>query len=135
MPSTHKPLWKQYRDFIVRGNVIDIAFAVVTGIALEGLLDSFVQNVVVPVINGAVNIADLSFTVGASTVPYGKFLAETLTFIVVSIALFFFLVKPANARAERRAQLEAADSAPPEDPDTRLLTEIRDLLHSIDSRR
>ncbi len=87
-----------FRDFIMRGNVIDLAVAVVIGTAFGAVVASFVADVLTPLLGvfGLPNFADLSFQVGRATVSYGLFLNALLTFILIAAAIYVFVVVPMN---------------------------------------
>jgi large conductance mechanosensitive channel len=94
---------KEFRDFILRGNVIDLAVGIVIGAAFGALVTSFVTNVLTPLLGllQIPNFSNLSFTAGQSAVPYGLFLNQLISFILVGAAIFFFVVKPVNAMTAR----------------------------------
>ena len=124
---------KGFREFIMRGNVVDLAIAVVIGTAFSALVKGFVADILTPIIAaifGKPNFADLTFTINNSQFLYGDLINEAITFLSVAAAIYFFVVAPLNKIAERRAKGQApADEVP---PDIALLTEIRDLLASRD---
>ena len=94
---------KEFRDFILRGNVIDLAVGIVIGAAFGALVTSFVGDVLTPLL-GLLQIPDfttLSFEAGKATVNYGKFLNAFISFLLVALAIFFFVVKPMNAMTAR----------------------------------
>jgi large conductance mechanosensitive channel len=103
---------KEFRDFILRGNVIDLAVGIVIGAAFGATVTSFVTNVLTPLL-GFLRIPDfstLSFTAGTTDVPYGLFLNQLITFVLVAAAIFFFVVKPVNAMT---ARMKKPDDEPP----------------------
>jgi large conductance mechanosensitive channel len=94
---------KEFRDFILRGNVIDLAVGIVIGAAFGATVTSFVTNVLTPLL-GLLRIPDfstLAFTAGSSRVPYGLFLNQLITFVLIGASIFFFVVKPVNAMTAR----------------------------------
>jgi large conductance mechanosensitive channel len=121
---------KEFREFLMRGNVVDLAVAVVLGAAFGALVTSLVNDVLMQIIGifiGKPNFGGLSFTINDSVIRYGSFLNALITFVTVAAAIFFFVVKPINAlMARRKAGLEPEPEAVPED--VVLLGEIRDLL-------
>lgn len=121
---------KEFRDFILRGNVIDLAVAVVIGAAFGAVIASAVENLFTPLIAAIVGEPDFSaldFTINDSVFRYGAFLNAVTTFLLIAAAIFFLVVKPVNAINDRRRRGEAAADEPtPEDIE--LLREIRDLL-------
>jgi large conductance mechanosensitive channel len=99
---------REFRDFILRGNVIDLAVGIVIGAAFGALVTSFVGDILTPLL-GVLNIpkfSDLSFEAGTATVNYGKFLNALISFILVAAAIFFFVVKPMNAMTARLKEPE-----------------------------
>jgi len=122
-------MMKEFREFIFRGNVVDLAVAVVVGAAFGALVTSLVANIFTPLIAAIVGKPDfsaLTFTINGSRFLYGSFINALISFLSISVVIFFFVVKPLNALAARRKQ-EAPEPEAPAD-DVRLLTEIRDLL-------
>lgn len=122
---------KDFRDFLMRGNIVDLAVAVVIGAAFGALVTSFVANLITPIIAafiGKPDFSNLTFTINGSRFFYGSFLNALITFVSVSAAIFFFVVKPMNAIQERTGRGKAEPDAPSED--IALLTEIRDELRA-----
>jgi large conductance mechanosensitive channel len=120
---------KEFRAFIFRGNVVDLAVAVVIGAAFGALVTSLVANIFTPLIAaifGKPDFSELTFTINGSKFLYGSFINALISFLSISAVIFFFVVKPLNALAARR-KVEAPEPEAPAD-DVRLLTEIRDLL-------
>jgi len=116
----------------MRGNVVDLAIAVVVGTAFTALVKAFVADILTPIIAAIVgqpNFATLTFTINHSQFFYGDLINSLITFVAVAAAVYYFVVVPLNALAARRARGQAtpADEVPPE---IALLTEIRDLLAS-----
>jgi large conductance mechanosensitive channel len=121
---------KEFRNFILRGNAIDLAVAVVIGAAFGAVVTSLVQDVVTPIISiifGKPGFGDLTLTINDAVIRYGNFLNALFSLVVVGAALFFLVIKPVNLlMARRKAGAEPAPDAVPED--IVLLTQIRDLL-------
>jgi large conductance mechanosensitive channel len=123
-------LVKEFRDFVMRGNVVDLAVAVVIGAAFGALVTSFVNDILMQIIAAIVGKPDfgrLTLDIGKSTLFYGNFLNALITFLSIAAAVFFFVVKPLNMFSARIAKAPPAD-APPPPADIVLLPEIRDLL-------
>ncbi|MEI6792489.1 MAG: large conductance mechanosensitive channel protein MscL [Actinomycetes bacterium] len=119
---------KEFRDFLLRGNVVDLAVAVVIGAAFAALVNSLVGDVLTPIVGaiiGKPDFSNLSFTINGSRFNYGSFLNALIAFISVAAAVFFFVVKPMNTlnRLRGASSEEAAN-------EIELLTEIRDELRS-----
>jgi large conductance mechanosensitive channel len=105
---------KEFRDFILRGNVIDLAVGIVIGAAFGAMVTSFVTHVLTPLL-GLLRIPDfstLSFTAGSSDVAYGLFLNSLISFVLIAAAIFFFVVKPVNAMTTRLKKPEAEPEKP-----------------------
>ena len=95
---------KEFRDFLLRGNVVDLAVAVVIGAAFGAVITSFVGDVLTPLLGllGVPNFESLTLTVGSAVVAYGHFLNVLISFLLIAAAIFFFVVKPMNAMEKRR---------------------------------
>jgi large conductance mechanosensitive channel len=123
---------KGFKDFILRGNVVDLAIAVVIGTAFTALVKAFVTDILTPIVAAVVgkpNFGALTFTINHSEFLYGDIINAIITFVAVAAAIYFLVVAPLNTLAARRA---ARGSVPVAElpPDVALLTEIRDLLAS-----
>lgn len=130
---------KEFKDFAMRGNVVDMAVGVVIGGAFGKIVSSLVADVIMPpigVLIGGVNFSDLKITlkaaaegVDAVTLNYGNFLQVIIDFIIVAFSIFM-LVKGINALTNLRKKQEEEKPAPAPEPsaEEKLLTEIRDLL-------
>jgi large conductance mechanosensitive channel len=96
---------REFRDFLLRGNVIDLAVAVVIAGAFGAVITSFVGDILTPLLGllGIPDFSTLSIQAGDATVKYGVFLNALITFVLVALAIFLFVVKPMNAMAARRA--------------------------------
>ena len=121
---------KEFREFLLRGNVIDLAIAVVLGAAFGVVVTSFVNDILmqlIAMIGGQPDFSGLSFTINDAEFRYGAFLNSVISFVIIAAAIFFVVVRPVNAlMARRKAGLEPEPEAVPED--VVLLGEIRDLL-------
>ena len=127
-----KSVLAEFREFVLRGNLVDLAIAVVLGAAFGAVVTSLVTNMITPLIaaiGGQPDFSDLHFTINESQFNYGAFLNALLSFIVIAAVIFFLVVKPVNALLARN---KADDEPEPESPtpDVMLLTEIRDLLRT-----
>lgn len=121
---------KEFRDFILRGNVVDLAVAVVLGAAFGAVVTGFVASFVTPLIAlivGEPDFASMVLTIGGTDFTYGAFLNVLIGFLAVAAVIFFLVIKPMNAVMTRiKRDDEPASDAPAED--VQLLTDIRDLL-------
>ena len=119
----------EFKKFILRGNVIDLAVGVVIGASFARIIDSLVADLFMPIvgfITNGVNIAGLSTTYGEVTVRYGNFLQASIIFVIIGFCLFL-VVKGMNVLQSRMKKEEAAKPAEPSASE-KLLAEIRDLL-------
>jgi len=122
-------MWKEFRDFVQRGNVIDLAVAVIIGTAFSAITTSLVDDIIMPLVGiilGGVDFTTLSITVGEAEVLYGNFIQAVINFLI--IAFVMFLIVRYYTRMQAAEQEPKAPPAPPED--VVLLREIRDLLKS-----
>ena len=90
---------KEFRAFLLRGNLLDLAVAVVVGAAFTGVVNAFVKDIITPLIAaifGKPNFNNLTFTVNHSQFNYGSFLNAVLSFVLVATVLFFLVIKPVN---------------------------------------
>lgn len=124
-------LFKEFKDFISRGNLVELAVAFVMGVAFGTLVTAFIDHIVNPIVGAIFGQPDFStLTIdlwGDAVLRYGAFLTALITFLTVAASVFFFVVKPYNAWLQRRRTgQEEGPAAPPED--IALLREIRDAL-------
>jgi large conductance mechanosensitive channel len=121
---------REFREFINRGNVMDLAVAVIIGVAFGAIVTSLVNDIIMPIIGiiiGGIDFSGLAVTVGSATITYGNFIQAVINFLIVAFVIFL-LVRTLNNMQKRLAR-EAKVAPPPEAPvDIQLLTEIRDLL-------
>ena len=118
---------KEFREFAVKGNVVDLAVGVIIGAAFGKIVSSVVEDVVMPLIGtlmGGLNFGGLAFKIGDATIKYGKFIQTCLDFLIIAVAVFL-VVKLIN-RFRREQEAAPAPAAPPRQEV--LLEEIRDLL-------
>jgi len=95
---------KEFRDFLMRGNLVELAVAFVMGLAFAALITSFVDDLIMPIVAmiiGKPSFNDLTFTINDAVFRYGAFLTAAITFVSTAAAIFFFVVKPANALRSR----------------------------------
>src|SRR5947209_8684622 len=111
---------RDFKTFLLRGNVVDLAVAVVIGAAFGAVVTAFVRDIITPIVAlifGKPNFSNLSFTINGSHFLYGDFLNFLIAFLSIAAAIFFFVVQPVNALERRRKTDPDADS------DTRPCTE------------
>ena len=118
----------EFKAFILRGNVVDLAVAVVIGAAFGAVVTSLVQNVIMPIIGafgGKPSFDQYWWTINGSQIKIGTFLTALVAFVILAAVIFFFVVKPVNWLMSRRAQ---------EDPDTKQCPEC-DSAIPVKARR
>ena len=121
---------REFREFIMRGNVVDLAIAVVIGAAFGAVITSFVADILTPLL-GAVGMPDFTtaaVTVGNAEVRYGLFLNALISFLAIALAIFLFVVKPMNALEARRQR------GAEETPTTKTCTECASEIPSAARR-
>ncbi|MFC6162766.1 large conductance mechanosensitive channel protein MscL [Kribbella jiaozuonensis] len=133
MEATH--MLKGFKEFVMRGNVIDLAVAVVIGAAFTKIVNALVDGFINPFIAAIFGKTDISgvwnFEINGAKFSIGLILQAALNFLFVAIAVYFFIVMPLNKLAERRRRGEEPEpETTPLTADQELLTEIRDLLRT-----
>jgi large conductance mechanosensitive channel len=123
-------LFDEFKNFAFKGNVIDLAVGVIIGGAFGKIVTSLVDNIIMPLVGvilpGEKGYENWAVTIGEKTIPYGKFIGDVVSFLILAAALFFFIVKFLGWLMKSKAAAPAAPPAPTKDQE--LLTEIRDLL-------
>jgi large conductance mechanosensitive channel len=120
-----------FKQFLLRGNVVDLAVAVVIGAAFGAVITALVEDLLTPLIaaiGGQQDFSALDFTINDSTFRYGDFINKVITFVTIAAAVFFFVVVPINALIARSRK------EPPADPTTRKCPECLSEI-PIDARR
>lgn len=128
-------MFKGFREFIMQGNVVDLATAVVIGAAFASVINALVENVLMPLISALVGSPDFdSFAVvelNGNAIRFGVLLTQLVNFLLIAAAIYFVVIVPMNKMVTARNKLMGIDPEPePLEPDVQLLTEIRDLLAS-----
>ena len=106
---------KEFKEFLLRGNIVELAVAFVMGVAFGALVNSFVNNLVMPIVAmiiGKPDFSGLTFTINDAVFRYGAFITAAITFLATAAAVFFFVVKPMNAimaRMTKPAEDEVSD--------------------------
>ena len=109
---------KEFRDFLFRGNIIELAVAFVMGLAFAAVVNSLVNNLVMPVIAmiiGKPDFSDLTFTINDAVFSYGAFITDVIQFLAIAAAVFFFIVKPATAMMNRLRREPIEEGMPDEE--------------------
>jgi large conductance mechanosensitive channel len=124
---------KEFREFLLRGNIVELAVAVVLGAAFGAIVTSLVEDILTPLL-GLLGVPDFStwtIAVGDAKMRIGVFLNTLISFVLIAIAIFFLIVKPLQAiEARRREEKVEAETGPTE---VELLTQIRDELRKSGS--
>jgi len=119
-------MWKEFKAFVLRGNVMDLAIAVVIGAAFGAIVTSLVNDIIMPLVGiilGRIDFAALAIQIGSATVAYGKFIQAIVNFLIIALVIFWIM--KAMIRLKKQ---EAAAPPPGPTAEEKLLTEIRDLL-------
>jgi large conductance mechanosensitive channel len=120
----------EFRDFAIRGSLIDMAVGIIIGAATGKMVSTLVENILMPIIGvfmGGVNFQDLSIKVGDAAIGYGAFIQSMIDFIIIAFVVFMIL--KAITKMKESAAKEEVAAEPAADPaDVALLIEIRDLL-------
>ncbi len=117
-----------FRTFIFRGNVIDLAVGVIIGAAFGTVVKSLVEDVLMGIIASLVGQPDFSGVLVFGAVRLGAFITAVINFLLVAVAVYFFVVVPINRLAELTKKPEPAPAPPEPSNEEKLLAEIRDLL-------
>ena len=125
------PLIKEFRNFLLQGDIIALAVAFIMALAFKAVIDTFTNGIVlnfIAAIVGKPNFDDIGIDIGDSRLLIGTFLTAVVNLILVGAAVFFFIVKPVNMIKER--QKKGEEEPVPDPEDVQLLREIRDLLRT-----
>jgi large conductance mechanosensitive channel len=123
-----KVMWNEFKEFISRGNVLDLAVAVVMGTAFSAIVNSMVNDVIMPLVGvalGGLDFSGLMVKIGAAEILYGNFIQAVINFLIIATSMFL-VVKAANSMMKAKKDEPAAPPAPT--TEEKLLMEIRDLL-------
>ncbi|WP_144510033.1 large conductance mechanosensitive channel protein MscL [Bacillus sp. FJAT-22090] len=119
-------MWKDFKEFAFKGNVLDLAVAVVIGAAFSKIVSSLVENIIMPIIGLLLN--DVDFTsLAYKDILYGNFIQSVFDFLVIAFSIFMF-IRLLSKFKHKKDVVEATKEAPPVDSKEVLLEEIRDLL-------
>jgi len=125
-------LYEEFKNFAFKGNVIDLAIGVIIGAAFGKIVDSLVKHILMPVLGvilpGEHGYLGWTLVINGKEIPYGLFIGELVNFLIVGLALFFFIVKFLGWLLKEKKTAEAAATPPAPTKDQELLIEIRDLL-------
>ena len=110
-----KPLLQEFKDFLMKGNLIELAVAFVMGLAFAAVINSLVDNLVMPIIAAVIGKPDfsaLTFTINDAVFRYGAFITDVIQFVAIAAAVFFFIVKPVQLARAQRTGRDAEEEAP-----------------------
>ncbi|GAB4099285.1 large conductance mechanosensitive channel protein MscL [Sinomonas halotolerans] len=120
-----------FKDFIMKGNVVDLAVAVIMGTAFGAVVDALVKSVLMPAISTLVGQPDFNDFLAFGDIRFGVFLTAVVNFLLIAASIYFVIVMPMNHMIERRnRKLGINKPEAPVDPQVALLTEIRDSLQA-----
>jgi large conductance mechanosensitive channel len=124
-------VWKEFRDFLLRGNVIELGVAVVIGAQFTAMVNSFVADILTPLLGllGVPDFKSAALTVGSAVFAWGHFLNTVVSFVLIAAAVFFFVVRPLQRIAANNKRREDAEPVPETELD--VLLEIRDELKAL----
>jgi len=127
-------LFEEFKNFALKGNVIDLAIGVIIGAAFGKIVNSLVKDIIMPFVSllmpGEQGYLGWKLVVGAKEIPYGLFIGEMVNFVIVAFALYLFIVKFLGWAMKTKKQEAAAAPPPAPTKEEQLLAEIRDLLKS-----
>lgn len=126
-------MFKEFKQFLFRGNLLDLATAVILGTAFNAVVGSVVKDILTPfiaAIGGEPNFDRLTFSVGDGVISYGTFLNTVFNFLIVATVIFFILKAASRAQKLRATTDVPPEDAPPPSDEAVLLAEIRDLLRT-----
>lgn len=130
IPGKPLALLEEFKNFALKGNVIDLAVGVIIGAAFGKIIDSLVKHLIMPTVGvmlpGEQGYLGWKLIINGKEIPYGLFLGEVVNFVIVALALYLFIVKFLGFVMKAKKAEAAAPPAPTKDQE--LLTEIRDLL-------
>lgn len=118
-----------FRDFILRGNVVDLAVGVIIGAAFGGIVDSVTKDVITPIIASIGGQPDFS-AITAGPILIGNFINAVISFVIKAAVVYFVIVKPFQVMMNKMYPPPPPGGPPPAPPEIQLLTEIRDALKS-----
>lgn len=130
-------MWKEFKEFAMKGNVIDLAVAVVIGAAFGKIVSSLVDNIIMPlvgVLTGGVDFTkSFVWRFGDASVQFGVFLQSIIDFFIIAFAIFMF-VRVLNKLMKKKKEEAVEETAPELDTKEELLAEIRDLLKTQNTK-
>jgi large conductance mechanosensitive channel len=123
---------RELKDFLFRGNIVELAVAFVMGLAFAMVVNSLVNNLIMPIVAmiiGKPDFSDLTFTINAAVFRYGAFITDVIQFLAIGAAVYFFVVKPVQAMLARSRRTPAEEGMPDEE------RRHQELLAALQARR
>ena len=123
---------KEFKEFISKGNVLDLAVGVVMGSAFSGIVTSLVNDIIMPFVGlliGGIDFSGMKATVGDASIAYGNFIQNIVNFLIIAMSIFVFIkfINRLSKKVKKEEEKQGAEEKK-EDPQTKLLEEIRDEL-------
>ena len=123
---------KEFKEFISKGNVLDLAVGVVMGSAFSGIVTSLVNDIIMPLVGlliGGIDFSGMKATVGDASIAYGNFIQNIVNFLIIAMSIFVFIkfINRLSKKVKKEEEKKEAEEKK-EDPQTKLLEEIRDEL-------
>ena len=122
---------KEFKEFISKGNVLDLAVGVVMGSAFSGIVTSLVNDIIMPFVGlliGGIDFSGMKATVGEASIAYGNFIQNIVNFLIIAMSIFVFIKFINRLSKKVKKEEEAKETEEKVDPQTKLLEEIRDEL-------
>lgn len=122
---------KGFKEFIIRGNVVQLAVAVVMGAAFGAIINALVQDIIMPLVTaifGKPDYSSLYTTIHHSRILYGSFVTACISFLLIAIGVYFFIVMPINHFEKMRRRRRGLPEKTPDITELEVLAQIRDLL-------
>ena len=137
MDTDKKGIIAEFKDFAMKGSIVDVAIGMIIGAAFSAIITSLVEDIIMPLLGiliGKVDFSGLSVTVGSAKVMYGAFIQSCFSFLLISITIFLCIKAANKARSafEKKEEIEEEEEEAEVAEDIALLTEIRDLLKKKD---
>ena len=123
---------REFKEFISKGNVLDLAVGVVMGSAFSGIVTSLVNDIIMPLVGlliGGIDFSGMKATVGKASIMYGNFIQNIVNFLIIAMSIFVFIkfINRLSKKVKKEEEKQEAEEKK-EDPQTKLLEEIRDEL-------
>ncbi|MRN53441.1 large-conductance mechanosensitive channel protein MscL [Paenibacillus monticola] len=125
-------MWKEFKSFALKGNVLDLAVAVIIGAAFGKIVSSLVNDIIMPIVGlllGGINLKDLTFVYNDVILKYGVFLQSVVDFFIIAFSIFMVIKLASRFKRKEVVKVEVVELPVPA-PEIVLLTEIRDLLNA-----